>query len=134
MILRNRCTIRFMKKLFAVFSLVWGVCLAQGATRPVLLTWSASPSSGVTGYNVYRSTVSGSGYVKIGNTTTALTFTDSTANIASQYFYVVTATGQACTPTLPAGTGCGESPNSPEAAVLVPARTSQPGSIVVVIQ
>jgi HYDIN/CFA65/VesB-like, Ig-like domain/Abnormal spindle-like microcephaly-assoc'd, ASPM-SPD-2-Hydin/Cep192 domain 4 len=59
----------------------------------IVLSWDASISSGVSGYNVYRATSSG-GY----NTTplnaspvTTVSFTDSTVSSGSQYFYVVTA-------------------------------------------
>jgi invasion protein IalB len=55
------------------------------------LTWNASTST-VSGYNVYRSTTSGTGYAKINTSlVTALTFTDSTVQSATTYFYVTTA-------------------------------------------
>ena len=55
------------------------------------LTWNASTST-VSGYNVYRSTVSGSGYTKINSLlVTTLTYTDSTVQSATTYFYVTTA-------------------------------------------
>jgi hypothetical protein len=71
--------------------------LSCGTTQPppaqhsVVLSWTASPSSGVTAYNVYRSGTSGSGYIKIGSTTTVLNYTDSTVVGTSTYYYVVTA-------------------------------------------
>jgi len=46
----------------------------------------------VSGYNVYRSTVSGSGYTKINSSLVALlTYTDSTVQSGTTYFYVTTA-------------------------------------------
>jgi fibronectin type 3 domain-containing protein len=46
----------------------------------------------VSGYNVYRSTVSGSGYVKLNSSLVAtLTYTDSTVQSGTTYFYVTTA-------------------------------------------
>ncbi len=55
------------------------------------LTWNASTST-VAGYNVYRSTVSGSGYTKINSSLiTTLTYTDSTVQSGTTYFYVTTA-------------------------------------------
>jgi fibronectin type 3 domain-containing protein len=55
------------------------------------LTWTASTST-VSGYNVYRSTVSGSSYTKINSSlVTGLTFTDSTVQNATTYYYVTTA-------------------------------------------
>jgi len=57
----------------------------------VSLTWSASTST-VAGYNIYRSTVSGSGYTKINSSfVTILTYTDSTVLSGTTYFYVTTA-------------------------------------------
>src|SRR6266566_4938723 len=57
----------------------------------VTLTWNASTST-VSGYNVYRSTVSGSGYTKLNSSLVAvLTYSDSTVQSATTYFYVTTA-------------------------------------------
>jgi len=57
----------------------------------VALAWNASTST-VSGYNVYRSTVSGSGYVKINSSlVTVLNYTDSTVQSGTTYFYVTTA-------------------------------------------
>jgi hypothetical protein len=56
----------------------------------VALTWIASTST-VSGYNVYRSTVSGSGYTKINSSLVAvLDYTDSTVQSGTTYFYVTT--------------------------------------------
>ena len=57
----------------------------------VTLKWTASTSPGVTAYNVYRSTQNGSGYTKIGNTTTQLTYVDTSVTNGITYYYVVTA-------------------------------------------
>ncbi|HWZ45603.1 MAG TPA: choice-of-anchor D domain-containing protein [Candidatus Saccharimonadales bacterium] len=54
------------------------------------VTWTISSSSSVVGYNIYRSTVSGGPYSKVGSAT-GPTFTDSTALPGQTYFYVVTA-------------------------------------------
>ena len=57
----------------------------------VALTWDASTST-VTGYNVYRSTVSGSSYTKINSLlVAALNYTDSTVQNGTTYYYVTTA-------------------------------------------
>jgi fibronectin type 3 domain-containing protein len=57
----------------------------------VALTWNASTST-VAGYNVYRSTVSGGPYTKINSTlVTTLTYTDSTVQSGTTYYYVTTA-------------------------------------------
>jgi stage V sporulation protein SpoVS len=58
----------------------------------VALSWTASTTSTVTGYNVYRSTTSGTGYVLINSTLPAvLTYTDATVQSTKTYFYVTTA-------------------------------------------
>lgn len=54
------------------------------------LSWNASTSS-VTGYNVYRSTVSGTEYAKINSPLVAgLAYTDSTVQNGTTYYYVAT--------------------------------------------
>lgn len=54
------------------------------------LSWSASSSTGVVSYNIYRSGASAGPYSKIGNSTTT-TFTDSTVQAGQTYFYTLTA-------------------------------------------
>lgn len=65
-----------------------------GATpvqHSVALSWQASTST-VTGYNVYRSTVSGSSYTRVnGALITSLNYKDSTVQSGTAYFYVTTA-------------------------------------------
>jgi fibronectin type 3 domain-containing protein len=54
-----------------------------------VLNWTASTSSDVTGYNVYRSTVSGGSYSKINSSLVAgSTYTDSTVVSGNTYYYV----------------------------------------------
>jgi fibronectin type 3 domain-containing protein len=54
------------------------------------LNWNASTST-VTGYNVYRTTTSGSGYTKINSSLVGgLTYTDSTVSSGQTYYYVTT--------------------------------------------
>jgi hypothetical protein len=63
---------------------------AQPVSHSVTLSWSASSSS-VTGYNVYRSTVSGGPYTKLNSSLIATTSYTDTAVVAGQtYYYVVT--------------------------------------------
>jgi hypothetical protein len=63
----------------------------SGTAYSVLLNWTASPSEGVTGYNVYRSTASGSGYAKITSSPVGgSTYTDATVVDGQIYYYVVT--------------------------------------------
>jgi fibronectin type 3 domain-containing protein len=57
----------------------------------VAVSWNASTST-VSGYNVYRSTTSGSGYVKINSSLlSGLSYTDSSVQSATTYYYVSTA-------------------------------------------
>jgi hypothetical protein len=57
----------------------------------VSLTWNASTSA-VSGYNIYRSTVSGGSYTKINSSLVAvLTYTDTTVQNGTTYYYVTTA-------------------------------------------
>jgi Abnormal spindle-like microcephaly-assoc'd, ASPM-SPD-2-Hydin/Protein of unknown function (DUF1573) len=63
----------------------------QAAAHSVSLTWVASTST-VSGYNVYRSTTSGSSYAKINSSlVAALTYDDTTVQSGTTYYYVVTA-------------------------------------------
>lgn len=76
------------------------------------ITWAASSSTPLQGYNVYRSTVSGGPYTKLSPTLspTTLLFTDTTPLSGKQYFYVVTALN----------TSGAESSASSEVAVTIP--------------
>jgi hypothetical protein len=58
----------------------------------VSLTWVASTSTSVTGYNVYRSTTSGGPYTEVNSSlVTETTYTDSTVQAGETYYYVATA-------------------------------------------
>lgn len=70
----------------------FSMTIAQGTAYSVALSWTASPSSGVAGYNVYRSTQSGSNYVRINTAAvSSLTYTDGTVLDGTTYYYVLTA-------------------------------------------
>ncbi len=63
------------------------------SNHSVTLSWGGS-SSQVSGYNLYRSTVSGGAYSKINSSLiTTLSYTDQTAVGGSTYYYTVTAVG-----------------------------------------
>lgn len=67
-------------------------CISNLAARPKLskvqLTWA--PKAGAHHYNIYRGTVAGGPYVKIGTTTSAYsTYLDSAVSVGSTYYYVV---------------------------------------------
>jgi hypothetical protein len=58
----------------------------------VTLNWTASTSSNVTGYNIYRATVSGGPYTKLTATpVSATTYTDTAVQAGQTYYYVATA-------------------------------------------
>lgn len=62
------------------------------ASHRVDLSWDASTSSGVVGYNVYRRGVSGDPYAKINSALEAATaYTDHNVTAGSTYYYVTTA-------------------------------------------
>lgn len=74
-----------------------GLACGPNAPPPVQqhsvgLTWTASTSTGITAYNVYRSNQSGASYSKIGSTAaTVLSYSDQTVASGGTYYYVVTA-------------------------------------------
>lgn len=68
-----------------------GTGVAQQAQHSVSLSWTDSDSS-IAGYNVYRSTTSGSGYVLInGSLVGPDAFSDTTVQSGTTYYYVTTA-------------------------------------------
>ncbi len=80
------------------------------AAHTVSLSWAKSASSGVTGYDVYRGTVSGGPYAQIGSTSSSvLDYNDTAVQANFEYYYVVTSVG----------TG-GQSAYSSQVAVSVP--------------
>jgi hypothetical protein len=60
-------------------------------THTVALTWAASATTTVSGYNVYRSTINGSGYAKIASLGLVFAYTDTNVQNCSTYYYVTTA-------------------------------------------
>jgi hypothetical protein len=65
---------------------------AQPVSRSVSLSWTASTSPNVSGYNVYRATTAGGTYVRInGSTVTGTSFVDRNVVAGQTYYYVATA-------------------------------------------
>jgi hypothetical protein len=63
---------------------------APGIAHSVELTWTASTST-VSGYNVYRSIVSGGGYTRLNSSLVAsLNYSDTNVQSGATYFYVAT--------------------------------------------
>ena len=68
---------------------VTGTCLTGHSAS---LNWTASTSSGVAGYNVYRGTVSNGPYTKLTSALVVGTgYTDASVQAGQTYYYVITA-------------------------------------------
>src|SRR3984885_1545961 len=102
----------------------------QTATKPIsitvtgsaeLLNWSASPSQGVSTYNVYRSQTSGGPYTKIATAVPALTYTDTTQVTGQSYYYVVTALGPGGLTESQYSNQCPSGPPPPTMGTTIPA-------------
>jgi len=64
------------------------------AQHSVKLNWQASSSTGVTGYSIYRSTISGGYYALLANAA-GLTYTDSSVQSGATYYYALKAINSA---------------------------------------
>ena len=104
----------FSAVLGAGLFLLSGTACAQLAPHSVTLSWTASISSGVTGYRIYRGTASGGPYTIL-NSVVGTSYMDASVQAGATYYYVVTAVD---------GSGI-ESAYSNEAQAVVP---SQPVS------
>jgi hypothetical protein len=65
----------------------------SAGSHSVVLTWAASTSADVVGYNVYRSDVSGGPYALLDKSVPAgtLSYTDTAVQAGQTYYYVLTA-------------------------------------------
>src|SRR6478609_7277929 len=62
------------------------------STRSVTLNWQQSPSSGVSGYNVYRRVGTSGNYTKINSSlVNALTYNDASVALGTTYQYAISA-------------------------------------------
>src|ERR1700733_2422727 len=83
---------------------------AAAKPHSVTLSWNASTST-VSGYNVYRSTTSGSGFTKINSSlVTTTTYEDTTVKASTTYYYVTTSVNSSGT----------ESSDSNQVSVTIP--------------
>lgn len=88
--------------------------ISTASPSEVALNWNAPSSTGIAGYNVYRSATSGGPYTKINSSlVSASNYTDTTVSAGTRYWYVVRATATGVTPEL-------EGLNSNEASGRVP--------------
>ena len=87
-----------------------GTCQTDSA-HSVSLSWTASVSSNVSGYNLYRGTTAGGPFTKVNSTLiVATSYQDTTVQAGQAYYYVATAVD---------GSGA-ESVYSGEAPAIVP--------------
>ena len=119
---------------FILLFLAVGSALAAQTTRPVDLSWTASTSASVTGYNVQRAT-SPSGPFTVLNSApiTTTSFVDSTATVGSTYSYQVIAISPACASSTPVGTACGNSAPSTASTTTVPPQPAVVVTVTVVV-
>ncbi len=88
---------------------------ATAGNMQVALAWTTV--NGATGYNIKRSTTSGSGYTQVGTSTTA-SYTDSGLTNGTTYYYVVEAVNSAG--TSPASAEASATPTAPAQAPAAP--------------
>ena len=85
----NSCNIVVVQRVIVAAS--GGTCLTSTGLHVVDLTWTASTSSGVAGYKVYRGTTSGGPYTLLAAVGNVASYRDTTVLSGQSYFYVVTA-------------------------------------------
>lgn len=127
-----------MKRIFSLILAFSCLSFAQAATRPVVLTWTASTSSSVTGYAVYSCTVPSGAtsctptMTGTPNVVTGTTFTiQETVNAA--YGFSIVAQAPACSSTTPMGTPCGNASPATVTYVPVPPQTAGATQVIVVV-
>ncbi len=77
------------------------VIAAPDGTAHAQLSWTASTSTGVAGYNVYRATAAGGPYAKVNGTPIAATaYDDTSVTLGGNYWYRVRAVAGGVTPEL----------------------------------
>jgi hypothetical protein len=76
----------------------------SSTSHSVTLNWTASSSTGVVGYYVYRSTTSGASYSRLNSSpSAAIKYTDGTVSSGTTYYYVVTAVNSSGTESAKSG-------------------------------
>jgi len=129
-----------MKRLaILIFLVVTTLMQAQSGTRPVVLSWTASTASTVTGYSIFSCTVATGGTSCTPSVTatplttvTGVTYT-ATEPAGSAYGFSVVAVSPACTPTTPLTSPCGNSVPVTLTYVPVPFQPAGETNVVVVV-
>lgn len=76
----------------------------SSTSHSVTLNWTASSTTEVVGYYVYRSTTSGSSYSRLNSSpSSAIKYTDGTVSSGATYYYVVTAVNSSGTESAKSG-------------------------------
>ena len=84
----NVCDVVIVQRVIAAS--LGGTCLTSTGLHVVLLSWTASISSDVVAYKVYRGTTSGGPYTLLSSPGNVTSYTDTTVVSGQTYFYVVT--------------------------------------------
>jgi hypothetical protein len=88
------CNVVVVQRVINATPSVGGTCVTgTSVAHSVALNWTASTSSGVTGYKVYRGTTSGGPYTVVATLGVATSYTDATVQSGQTYYYAVTAVG-----------------------------------------
>jgi len=111
-------------------------CPSGSACRNVLLSWTASTSaslSGFQGYNVFRSESGGAPVQINSSVVTAVSYIDSAAVIGNTYTYTLIAVAAACTSTTAATAICGQSVPSAPASTTVPLQPAVTTTVIITV-
>jgi hypothetical protein len=123
-----------MTRILALLLLA-GLALAQNpTTRAVTIAWSASASTGVSGYKVYRGDGAAGANMRLltPTPTNVLSFVDSAA-VGQVYTYFVTAVGPPCAADTTMTTACGESAPG-YVTIAVPPRPATTVTVTAIVQ
>ena len=85
----NSCNIVVVQRV--IVAAAGGNCLTSTGVHVVDLSWTASTSSGVAGYKIYRGTTSGGPYTFLAAVGNVTSYMDTTVLSGQTYYYVATA-------------------------------------------
>lgn len=98
----NSCTVISIQRI--INASLGGICITYN-THKTTLTWTASTSTDVAGYNMYRSTGTNDYYTKINTTLiTSLTYQDLSVLAGTTYVYYATAVDTSGNESVPSNT------------------------------
>ena len=85
----NTCNVEVVQRV--INASLGEACLTSTGLHVVYLTWAASTSSNVAGYQISRGTTSGGPYTLIGSVGNTTSYMDTTVVSGTTYYYVVAA-------------------------------------------